>query len=116
MSAPIPIGGHDLRRELAVWRPSRTVDAGGGGPRMLEELGTVWAKVSQSTAEEQAIASSSGATHTHNVHMRPDVDVKRGDELRGGGEIFKVILTLQPSTPTYLKAQCERRQTEPASG
>lgn len=111
------IGGHNLRRRLEVWRrPAPTRDSvGGRAEAVRENIGAVWAKVSQSTAEEQTVAAQTGANHTHTVHLRPDADVQRGDELVGDGDNYDVIATVKPSTPIYLRANVERRQTEPGA-
>jgi len=114
VTAPIPLGAYERRRELAVWRATLTDDGAGGQTATLVQVATVHALVSQPTAAEQMVADQSGATLTHIIHLGPEDDVRRGDELADdGGEVFRVISTVMPSEAVYLRANCERRQAEP---
>lgn len=108
----IPIGAHELPRELAVWRKTRGPDGAGGQTTTLAQVGTVRAKISQPTAAERVAAMQAGAALTMPVHLLPDADVHRGDELRGGGEVYRVEATVIPSEPVYLRADCERIESE----
>lgn len=112
MTAPIPIGAHERRRVLEVWRPDLVDDGAGGQTVTMVEVGEVAALVSQPTAAEQVVAAQAGATLTHVIHVGPEDDVARGDELRGDGDAFRVLSTVQPSEAVYLRANCERRQAE----
>lgn len=99
---------HWLNRTLEVWRPVTAPDgAGGETVTMTDQESDVAAKVDQPSAVEQQVAAQWGSTHTHTIYCLPDVDVQRNDELRGDGQIFKVLATFQPSTPRYLKVQAE---------
>lgn len=98
---------HWLNRTLTVWRPSTSADGSGGQTVTFTSQGTVAAKVDQPSAAEQQVAFQEGAKHTHNIYLDPDAGVRRNDELRGGGQVFRVFATLQPSEPRYLKALCE---------
>lgn len=106
------IGGQELRREFAVWRETRADDGQGGYDEVVAQVGTVMAKVNQPTADEVVTAQQSGVTLLYRLHMMPDADVQRGDELRGDGEVYRVTSTYVPSDPEYLLANCERRQAE----
>lgn len=108
-----PIGGYDLNRTLTVWRPDPIDDGAGGQDVDYVEVGDVRARVSQPTAVERVAAAQAGAEHTHVVYVRPDADVARGDELRGGGQVFRVASTVMPSEPVYLRANCELIESEP---
>lgn len=109
-----PIGLHELRRTLAVWRPDAVDDGAGGQDVELVEVGEIQAQVSQPSAEERVSAAQAGARMDHVIYARPDADVQRGDELRGDGDTFRVIATVGPSDPTYLRIEAERVQPEPA--
>ncbi|HEX6685759.1 MAG TPA: head-tail adaptor protein [Candidatus Limnocylindrales bacterium] len=109
----VPIGGHELNRSLQVWRPDLTDDGAGGQSVAYAQAGTVRARVSQPTAAEQVEAAQAGATHTQPVYLLPDADVRRGDELRGDGDVFRVKATIVPSEPVYLRADVELIQHEP---
>jgi head-tail adaptor len=102
-----------LRDRLTVWRASLVDDGQGGEEETYAQVGEVWAKVSQPSVSERTIAAQSGARLTHPVHLLPDADVRRLDELRdSAGTVFRVVSTVRPSTPTYLRADCERDQSE----
>jgi SPP1 family predicted phage head-tail adaptor len=110
----IPIGAHELREKLTVWRPTNVSDGQGGSSTQLVQVGTyVRAKVSQPAAAEQIEAQQAGTTMTMIVHLRPDADVRRGDELRrADGDRLRVKYTIHPSEPEYLRADCEQIQSE----
>jgi SPP1 family predicted phage head-tail adaptor len=113
MIAPVPIGFHELRETLEVWRPT-TVDDGFGGETVTPvRHPDVRAKVSQPPAAEQIEAQQAGATMTMIVHFRPDADVRRGDFLhRADGDQLRVKYTITPSEAVYLRADCEQLQPE----
>lgn len=110
----VPISVHELRRTLAVWRPDTMEDGAGGQDVVMVEVGEVQVQVSQPSAAERISAAQAGAEMTHVMHARPDAQVYRGDELRGGGDTFYVIATVQPSQPVYLRIEAKRIQAEPA--
>lgn len=110
----IPIGGHELRRTLTVYRVATADDGAGGQSTTWASQGDVAAMVSEPTAAERVAAMQAGATLTTVVHLRPDADVQRGDELRGDGEVLRVKSTVRPSEPVYLRADCERIESEGA--
>ncbi|NUT96730.1 MAG: phage head closure protein [Saccharothrix sp.] len=103
MSTP----AHTYNRELQVWRTAAVDDGAGGQITTPVLVGTVRAKVDQPSAAERMAAQQGGAEHTHTVYLAPDADVGRGDELRGSGQRLRVLFTVQPSRPVYLKAGCE---------
>jgi SPP1 family predicted phage head-tail adaptor len=110
----IPISADELREKLEVWRPTEVDDGQGGSSTELVRIGThVRAKVSQPAAAEQIEAQQAGSTMTMIVHLRPDADVRRGDELRrADGDKLRVKYTIHPSDPVYLRADCEQIQSE----
>lgn len=108
-----PIGYHELPETLGVWRNVSTTDPWGGSTTERQQVGEVRAKVSQPAAAEQIEAQQAGSTMTMIVHMRPDADVRRGDELRrDDGDMLRVKYTIAPSEPAYLRADCELVQSE----
>ncbi|MFE9381779.1 phage head closure protein [Streptomyces sp. NPDC007025] len=103
-----------LNASADVWRPSRTPDGMGGWEESWSQVGTVRARFSQPSATERVVADQSGSQLSHVVYLRPDADVRRGDELRQPGRILAVLATFEPSTPgTYLRADCEAHQATP---
>jgi SPP1 family predicted phage head-tail adaptor len=109
----LPIGFHELPETLAVWRTTSVEDEYGGSTDSHAEVGSVRAKVSQPAAVEQVEAMQAGSSLTMTVHLRPDADVRRGDELRrADGDRLRVKYTLHPSEPVYLRADCEQIQSE----
>lgn len=103
---------HLLNRTLAVWRPVTAPDGSGGQTVTLTEVGPVRAKVDQPSAAEKMTAAEWGAEHTHSVYLASTADVTRGDELRGGGQVLKVLAIAAPSRSTYAKAICTLVQHE----
>jgi SPP1 family predicted phage head-tail adaptor len=112
--AVIGISAHELPERLTVWRRVSVEDPYGGSSSQRQQVGTVPAKVSQPAAAEQLEAQQAGSTMTMIVHMMPDVDVRRGDELvREDGELLRVKYTMHPSQRNaYLRADCELVQSE----
>lgn len=109
----IPIGSHELREWLEVWRPGEVDDGQGGTTVELVKVGRIRAKVSQPAAAEQIEAQQAGTTMTMIVHTKPTADVRRGDELRrSDGDKLRVKYTIHPSEPEYLRADCEQIQRE----
>lgn len=106
------IGAHELNRTLEVWRPVSTPDDLGGTSVVPTKVGEVRAKISQPAAAEQIEAQQAGAAMVMIVHMRPGVDVRRGDELRGDDDRLRVKYVIEPSEPVYLRADCEQIQSE----
>lgn len=85
-------------------RPVTSDDGSGGQTVTFVEVGEVAAKVDQPTPKEQAEADQWGATHSHTIYLLPDADVRRGDELRGDSQVFRVLAVVAPSRAVYLKA------------
>ena len=107
--------GHQLNRRLEVWRPV-TADNGSGGQTVaFGYVGSVPAKVDQPTAVERQEGDQWGAEHSHTARFLPSADVERGDELRGDGQTFRVLATMAPSHPVYLKAPLQLVQAEPGT-
>ena len=110
----VPIGAHELREKLTVWRPTEVSDGQGGTSTEFVQVGrAVRAKVSQPAAAEQIEAQQAGTSMTMIVHLKPDADVRRGDELRRpDGDRLRAKYTIHPSEPEYLRADCEQIQSE----
>jgi len=106
------IDPYDLNRTLAVWRSELTEDGQGGQTETPGQVAEVRAKVNQPSAAERVEAARSGADLTYVLHLLPGANVRRNDELRGGGEVFRVKATVAPSVAAYLRAECERDQVE----
>jgi len=106
---------YELNRTLEVWRAGLVDDGQGGQDEVRASTGTVRGKVNEPSAEERIEAQRSGVELTHSIHLLPDADVQRMDELRGDGEVFLVRSTGWPSTRVYLRAQCTRDQSEQGS-
>lgn len=101
-----------LNRTVEVWRRAEQKDGAGG-------VQTVWvlqraepARISQpSTAERDAGPQTFGDL-THVVYTRPGADIQRGDQIRADGVVLRVMTTMHPSEPIYLRADCEQLQSE----
>lgn len=106
---------HLLNRTLEVHRPVTADDGSGGQTVSLTYVGDVAAKVDQPTAAERQEGDQWAAEHSHTVRFLPSADIARGDELRGDGQTFRVLATITPSHPVYLKAPVQLIQSEPGS-
>ncbi len=103
---------HLLNRSLEVWRRAFVADGSGGRSATWGQVGTVRARVSQPSAAERTVAAQSGAVHTHAIYLLPDTDGRRGDELRGDGQVFEVHAVFEPSDTVYRRADCQEIQPE----
>ncbi|GGZ27993.1 phage head completion protein [Streptomyces nitrosporeus] len=101
---------HLLNRTLEVWRTTTVPDGAGGEETTLVRQADVPAKVDLPAASDRLLAQQAGAAHTHDIYLLPGADVRRGDELRGGGQVFRVGYVVEPSAPVYRKAQAELKQ------
>lgn len=100
-----------LNSSVTVWREVRVSDGMGGWNTSRVAAGEPRARVSQPTATERVIASQNGADLSHVVYFHSTADVRRGDELHRGSEVFDVLATFEPSAAnTYLRANCRLRQ------
>ncbi len=104
--------GRRLNRVLEVWRPGTAPDSAGGHITTLVQAGTVRAKVDQPSASDQREAGQNSSQHTRAVYLLPGADVRRGDELRGGGQALTVHHVYGPSDANYRRADCQETQTE----
>lgn len=103
----------ELNRTLVVWRPDEVDDGAGGQTVTYLEIGEVRARVSQPQAAERVSAAQAGAALQYPIYLWPDADVRRGDQLRGDGQVFRVKATVVPSEPVYLRADSELIESEP---
>lgn len=101
-----------LRDRREVWRPTESADGMGGRSVVFALVGPVRCKVDQPGATEHESADQWGAKHTHNVFVVPSADVRRGDELRGGALVLRVLAVFGPSGARYRKALCSATQPE----
>ncbi len=106
------IDAYELTRSFTVVRQTLTDDGQGGQSEGPAEVGTVRAKVNEPSAAERVEAMRSGVELTFQLHLFPDADVRRGDELQGGGEVYRVVAAYTPSVPVYRRATCTREQAE----
>ncbi|WP_435107795.1 head-tail adaptor protein [Nocardiopsis synnemataformans] len=104
--------GHRLNARLALWRRTSVPDGSGGQTTTWTEVGPIRCRLSQPSAAERVAARQAGADHTQPVYFNPGADVQRGDELRRGGQVWRVAATVVPSEAVYLRADCELIQPE----
>jgi head-tail adaptor len=100
-----------LNTSVNVWREARTSDAMGGYTTVWADTGSVRCRASQPSATERVVGAQNGSDLSHVVYLLPTADVRRGDQLRRGTEVFEVLATFQPSeSGVYLRADCRLRQ------
>ncbi|GAB3856595.1 hypothetical protein GCM10029963_53230 [Micromonospora andamanensis] len=110
--------GHTLNTPLDVWRTVSEPDGAGGRTVTRSWVGTVQARISQPRAGEQVEADQAGARHDAWIYLLPRADVRRGDELRPSGAAdgsrpyWRVMSTVRPSVPVYLRAAAEHIEQE----
>lgn len=103
---------HLRNTSVVVHRPTLAPDGMGGYTETTTVVAIEAAKVDQATAAERQAAAQWQSPHTHNVYFTPAANVRRGDELVWDDRVLRVIATVQPSRPVYLKAECEFVQRE----
>jgi hypothetical protein len=110
---------HLLTHTPTLYRPSTTVDSGGGQAVTFDVVGSLRCKVNQPTPAEVQAAGVWGARLSHVVHCLPGEDVRRGDEL--GGDLpsdvppdhrLRIWAVVSDSHETYRKLECETVQAE----
>lgn len=103
---------HLLNRTFAHWRRTDTATGTGGFTSAWAELGDVAARVSQPTDTERVAAAQHESRHTHTIYLAPDAEVRRGDELRDGTDVYEIVATFAPSVAIYLRAEAHLTQHE----
>lgn len=88
MSAVITTG--DLRHRVAVERPVRAGDGGGGAIVTYVHVAEVWAAIWPRTASEDLALDRVAGKATHDVWMRYRADVKPEMRLRFGAREFDI--------------------------
>lgn len=101
-----------LRDSREVWRPTETTDSMGGRSVAFAQVGTVKCKVDMAGQAESEQGDRWGAELTHTVFFLPSADVRRGDELRGGSLVLRVLAVVEPSSVIYRKALCRADQAQ----
>jgi head-tail adaptor len=96
-----------LNSSVTIWRVSAVPDGSGGEVTSLAQVGTSRAMISQPSASERMLADQGQSLHSHNVHLPPTVNVRRGDQIRHGAQSFRVLAVFTPSRPIYLRADVE---------
>lgn len=102
--------GHLLNLAVDVYRPAYAPDGAGGRTKVLSYVGAMRAKVSQASAAERMAAEARGAVLTHVVHMPAGAAVRRGDEIRVGGGVARLLRVrdvVSNSRGSYTRADCE---------
>lgn len=108
---------HQLNQRLPLYRRLMTADGMGGGASTFTLVGYEWVLLSLPAGGEKVIGLQAAAELTPQVYLSPYSQVQRGDELRDGTTVYRVISIAEPSTPdTYLVANCEMFQREVIDG
>lgn len=104
-----------LNTTVDLWRAVTEDDGGGGQTTTWQQQATLPARRSQPSARDRTAAAQASAELDQVWYFGPAADVRRGDELRAGGQVWQVLAVLAPSEPgTYLRADCSARQ--PSTG
>lgn len=80
----------DLRQRLALERPIRTSDGGGGADENWSLVATVWAAMKPLTGTERLEAESQAGTVSHEIWMRHRDNVTPEMRFRLGTRLFDV--------------------------
>jgi head-tail adaptor len=99
-----------MNASVSVWRMSSVPDGAGGETTSLAQVATSRALISQPSASERMLADQGQSQHSHTIHTPPGTDVRRGDELRHGSQVFRVLSVFEPSRPIYVRADVELTQ------
>lgn len=100
--------GHLLHARRSVFREVVSDDGAGGQVTSWVHVGDVACRISQPSAAERVLALQAGAEAAVPVYLAPTADVRRGDELRDeAGNTLRVLATVIPSRPVYLRADCQ---------
>lgn len=100
--------GHLLHARRSVFREIVSDDGAGGRRSSWVHVGDVACRISQPSAAERVLAMQAGAEASVPVYLAPTADVRRGDELRDeAGNVLRVLATVVPSRPVYLRADCQ---------
>ncbi|HVK21372.1 MAG TPA: head-tail adaptor protein [Actinokineospora sp.] len=106
--------GHLLNRAAEVWRRSEVDDGIGGRDTLWVKVAAVRARFSQPGVAERDAGPTNLGDLTHQVYLAPGADVRRGDQVRDGALVLRVMAVLTPSAEIYLRADCEQLQAEGA--
>lgn len=99
---------HLLNASIDVYRATLIDDGRGGRSSTVAKVGTVRARVAQPSATERAVAAEMGAVLEYVVHVEPDADVARGDELdTGDARRLRVQAVVSDSSATYRRLECQ---------
>lgn len=115
---------HLAERVLDHYRPETLRNASGGLDETRVPLGQIEVRASQPSAEERSLARTAVGPQQGQAELEgqfytePDEDVARGDELEDPvtGEAWRVVATLAPSRPVYLRLDVAAFQPEPTEG
>lgn len=96
--------------DAAVWRRTRTTDAGGGYASTWTQVGTTPMEAANASASERRVAAQEGVEVTHTVKVPLGTDVVRGDRLVSLGVAYEVV---SPEVGTHSTIRKLRAKVEP---
>lgn len=104
--------GHLLNQTAGVHRVQLASDGMGGYTEDWTLVATVPARLSQPSPAARDAADRGTARVTHDVYLRPDADVRRGDRIDVRDLTLRVLSVVEPSEAIYRKAECTSDQHE----
>ena len=85
-----------LRQRVQVERPIGTPDEAGGETIAWEAVATLWARIDQAKASEQAVAGHLAAVVSHKVTLRWRDDLAGGMRITFQDRRFRILATFDP--------------------
>lgn len=105
---------HLLKQKCDIYRRTEVADGQGGFTYSYSAVKLqVRCKIDQASAKEQIEAEQAGASLTHKIYLDPDQTIRRGDEIRRTGHVYRVGSVVESSSSNvYRRADSELIQPE----
>jgi SPP1 family predicted phage head-tail adaptor len=82
--------GH-LRHRLVLEHAVTVADGAGGNSVTWQPLATLWARIITGSGHEAESAHGRKSRLTHEIHIRPNLDVQPACRFRFGARIFEIL-------------------------
>ncbi|WP_430512864.1 phage head closure protein [Pannonibacter phragmitetus] len=89
-------GAGDLRCLVRLWKPGRTVDAGGAVQTSFEDIGADHAAVRLRRQTERASDARADGVATHEIRLRHREDIGGGWRIADEAKSYRVLAAADP--------------------